>query len=269
MSLDIGSILRDWPYEPGQVTARRIRGADGREKIQLRLDLGLLQMEVDGRPDGQRPMGFETYLDYYEHQLSRHNDEHGGAEGFSLDERACELLRAESLMFYHRYLAAFILEDFLAVERDTMRNLRCMDFCNSHAKEESDRYALEQYRPYVLMMLARARARVALADNRPKRALAAIKRGMEAIRAFYRRYGQDAPAEASNELTVLQALAQEIGARLPTDPLDKLRKALAEAVKAEKYEEAAQIRDRIRNIQHPPQQDQPPQGEQTPADDEG
>ena len=32
----------------------------------MRIDLGLLQMELDGRPDGQRPHGFESLLDYYE-----------------------------------------------------------------------------------------------------------------------------------------------------------------------------------------------------------
>ena len=38
MSLDISHILEDWPFEPGKVTARRVRGDDGRDKIQLRLD---------------------------------------------------------------------------------------------------------------------------------------------------------------------------------------------------------------------------------------
>ena len=86
MSLDISHILKKWPYRPGEVTARRISGRDGREKIQLRLDLGLLQMEASGRPDGERPHGFESLLAYHENRLQRHRDQHGGDEGFSLDE---------------------------------------------------------------------------------------------------------------------------------------------------------------------------------------
>lgn len=244
MSLDISQILRDWPYEPGQVTARRIRGADGREKIQLRLDLGLLQMEVVGRPDGHRPHGFETMLDYYESQLQRHNEE-GGATPFELDEQACELLRAESLMFYHRYLAEFILEDFAAVERDTMRNLRLMDFCGAYAADESDRMVLEQYRPYVLMMCARARARLDMADNRPKSALSALKAGMEKIVAFYRKYGQDELAKEGSEVAILRAMVKEVEGQIPVDPLQRLRKDLAKAVREERYEEAAKIRDQL------------------------
>ena len=32
----------------------------------MRIDLGLIQMELAGRPDGQRPDGFESLLDCYE-----------------------------------------------------------------------------------------------------------------------------------------------------------------------------------------------------------
>ena len=65
MSFDITDILRDCPYEPGQMSARRITGRDGFDKIQMRLDLGLLQMEVTGSPDGIRPHGCESLLEYH------------------------------------------------------------------------------------------------------------------------------------------------------------------------------------------------------------
>ena len=60
MSKDLGPILGDWPHEPGQITVRKIRGTDGRVKIQLRVDLGLLQMEADGRPDGSTGVNAST-----------------------------------------------------------------------------------------------------------------------------------------------------------------------------------------------------------------
>lgn len=246
MSLDIGDILEGWPHEPGQLTARRIMGNDGREKIQLRVELGLLQMEVTGRPDGQRPHGHESLLDYYGHLLQRHKQASGEEAGFELDEQACELLRAEAMMYYHRYLAGFILEDYEAVERDTMRNLRLMDFCVAHAKEESDRYVLEQYRPYVMMMYARARGRSALRNNRPKVALAAVRKGLADLRDFYRRFGQEDLIASSGEIAVLQAMAKEIELRIPVDPVKKLRQKLAQAIREERYEEAATLRDQLR-----------------------
>ena len=253
MSLDIGHILQDWPYEPGQVTARRIRGADGREKIQLRLDLGLLQMEVGGRPDGLRPHGFETQLDYYENQLQRHKDQAGSEEGFELDERACELLRAESLMFYHRYLAEFILEDFIAVERDTMRNLRLMDFCTTYAADSGDKMVLEQYRPYVLMMCVRARARLALEDKRPKSALAILRHGIEKIAAFYRQVGHEEMIAEGSEIAILKGMAKEVESQIPVDPVHRLQRDLAKAIREERYEDAAHLRDQLnRAAQEPP-----------------
>ncbi len=50
MSLDLNTILKDWPHENGNIKVRKITGLDGREKLQLRVDLGVLQMEMSGRP---------------------------------------------------------------------------------------------------------------------------------------------------------------------------------------------------------------------------
>jgi hypothetical protein len=246
MSMDITSILKDWPYEPGRLTARRIRDVDGRDKIQLRLDLGLLQMEVSGRPDGARPHDCESLLDYYEKQRDLYRKQHGNDEGFMLDSQTCDLLRAEGLLYYHRYIAEFVLEDFQAAERDTSRNLRLMDFCTAHATDAADRHALEQYCPYVMMMRTRARCQAHLADHRTKDALAALKRGIREITHYYTSIGQEQAIENSAELSVLKALTEQVQSQMPVDPLVKLKEALAKAVAEERYEEAAALRDRIR-----------------------
>ncbi len=57
LSQDIEGILDGWEFEPDGLQVRIITGDDGTEKIQMRIDLGLIQMEMDGRPDGQRPGG--------------------------------------------------------------------------------------------------------------------------------------------------------------------------------------------------------------------
>src|ERR1043166_4331588 len=66
---DILPLLKGWDYEPGTINVRKINGADGQPKLQMRLDLGLLQMELDGRPDGTRPHGCDSLLDYFEKLL--------------------------------------------------------------------------------------------------------------------------------------------------------------------------------------------------------
>jgi len=149
------------------------------------------------------------------------------------------------VMYYHRYLAEFVLEDFEAVERDTERNLRLMDFCSRYAGEESDRVMLEQYRAYIVMMNARARSRRAVRDNHPKAALAAVRKGIQDIQEFYRNLGQDELVKSSGEIRVLRVLAKEIEATIPLDPVHKMRQDLARAVLEERYEDAAAIRDKL------------------------
>jgi hypothetical protein len=51
----IDDALSGWEYEPGTVQARLVKGADGRPLIQMRVELGVLQIEPAGRPDGARP----------------------------------------------------------------------------------------------------------------------------------------------------------------------------------------------------------------------
>src|SRR5947207_315063 len=145
-SHDLRRILAGWEYEPNQITVRKVTGDDGTIKIQMRLDLGLLQMEVSGRPDGMRPHGYESLLTYHEHRLQKHIDKNGTGLGYELSPEECQALREEAVQYYHRYLAEFVLEDFAGVQRDTARNLRVLELCRDQASEEYDRAALEQYR---------------------------------------------------------------------------------------------------------------------------
>ena len=245
MSKDIGSILEGWPHEPGQISVRRISGPNGRVKIQLRLDLGLLQMESEGRPDGHRPYGCESVLAYLEKQLARHRGGHDSEDGFGIDEKQCELLRTEAIQYYYRYLSEFVLEEYEAVARDTARNLRVLDLCAKYATEESDRYIMEQYRPYILMMNTRAGAHMALRDKRPRVARDAVLEALEKLREFFNRFGQEELYDNSSEVAALKALLGDVQAKIPEDPVHKLERQLAKAVEEERYEDAARLRDAI------------------------
>src|SRR5688572_7140666 len=143
-SKDITPMLRGWDYEAGTVNVRKISGADGQPKLQMRLDLGLLQMEMEGRPDGSRPHGFESLLEYYEAKLDEHKEKNGTELGFHLTRGQCQSLREEAVMYYHRYLSLFVLEEFVGVVRDTARNLRVLDLCGRYAVHEQDQLVLEQ-----------------------------------------------------------------------------------------------------------------------------
>jgi hypothetical protein len=242
---DISPVLKGWGYEAGAINVRKISGIDGREKLQMRLDLGLLQMEVHGRPDGRRPHGRESYLEYYEEQLKRHAKDTGSNLGFSLTGDQCQQLREEAVMYYHRYLSLFILGDFPGVIRDTARNLRVLDLCGEYAADESDRFVLEQYRPYIIMMNTRAMASLQFKDEQFKKAYSTVTDGLERIREFFARFGQQEAFDKSNEVKILKRFAKDIKRKLPVDPVEKLQGKLKRAIKREDYEQAAKLRDEI------------------------
>ena len=163
----------------------------------MRLDLGLLQMELTGRPDGAEPHGYESLLEYYEASSTTTSAATARSWDFISPATQCQSLREEAAMYYQRYLSLFVLEDFAGVVRDTARNLRVLDFCGKFAVEEQDRLILEQYRPYITMMNARAKASLLFNEKRlsPRR-WTIVQKGLDDIREFFDRFGQ---AEASRK----------------------------------------------------------------------
>ncbi|MBV9864217.1 MAG: UvrB/UvrC motif-containing protein [Abitibacteriaceae bacterium] len=250
MSKDIALILGGWEYNANEVTVRKILGIDGREKIQMRLDLGVLQMETDGRPDGKMPHGCDSLLEYCLLRLQRYRDRHGDTEGFEMSSEECADLKQEAMQYYYRYLSLFHLGDYLDVIRDTDHNLRIFDLIREYAVEESDRLSLEQFRPYVLMMNTRARACLSLDERDFDRALDQIADGIERIEDFLREVDREEMIENCREIVFLQEWSERIRTNRPLSDEEKLRRELRLAVEAENYERAAQIRDQIREMAH-------------------
>lgn len=243
-SYDLRRVLTGWDYEPGQITVRKITGDDGAVKIQMRLDLGLLQMEVSGRPDGRRPHGAESLLTFHLARVEKYRERNGTDLGYELSPDECQSLREEAVQYYHRYLAEFVLEDFEGVQRDTARNLEVLDLCRKYGREEQDRAALEQYRPYLIMMNTRAEVHLLLREGRFKTALARVDAGLTAIQEVVSDTGEE-DYEEMTEVSILASLRHEIAARMPMDPLERLEAELEKAVEEERYEEASVLRTRI------------------------
>lgn len=242
---DLTELLRSWPYEPARVNARRIIGRDGRPKLQLRIDLGILQMETEGRPDGQRPGGFESLLAQHLDRLERYTRE-SGAEGFVLSPEECRQLREEAVQYHHRYVGLLALGDYAGVVRDTSRNLALFELCRAHAADEDDQLVLEQFRPHVIMMRARAEAERALADGQSKAALAAIDGGLAEIRAFLEEAGQATAFDQASEVQLLRGMRDALVPKLPISQRMELQERLRAAIDAENYELAAVLRDELR-----------------------
>lgn len=255
MSKDISHILADWGYVPDDVTVRIVKGDDGRDKIQLRVDMGLLQMELDGRPDGLRPEGGESWLAYYERQQQAYDAAHPDSAPFLLAEEDCVRLWREGVQYYHRYLSFWHLKLYDLCARDTARNLRLFAFVRAHARDDRYKIQFDQWRPYVIMMNARSVAEPLIQRKRFEQGLHAIEAGIDAIRDFLDEYRQSHRADECAELVSLEHWRDEILAKeqeaqeaRPNSAIRILRERLDAAVAAEEFEKAARLRDKIRRL---------------------
>jgi hypothetical protein len=211
MSEDIGPILKEWDEDPNARNIRMIIGQDGREKIQIRVEFGILQMEADGRPDGKKPYGKESLLEHYMSLLEDYKQEYGTDKGFKLDTHDCERLGDEATQYYHRYVSFFETEDYVRAERDTARNLRAFDMVKGYAEQQDDALSLEKFRPYVIMMNSRAKALICMNDNDYLGAINVVEEAIDKITDFYRDHELDeSDISKSQELAVLRATLKDI-----------------------------------------------------------
>lgn len=246
MSLDLNDILSDWPHEPGGLQVRRIEGSDGKPKIQLRLDLGVLQFELNGRPDGTEPHGLESLLEY--HQQRAKEAEEGDGK-FELTEDEVGDLQSEGIQYYHRYVALFQLGDWHAVARDTRRNLDMFNFVEKYAADEELAWSVQQFRPYVLMMSTRAKASLALEKDDAEAAIGLVEKGIKTIQKFLTDADEEDHIKENVEIASLREWMKELKKKRKITPLEKLRREMDAAIKAEQYERAASLRDEIQALQ--------------------
>lgn len=246
MNPDITDLLSNWEYDPNQVNARFVPGADGRTRIQLRMDLGIFQMEPDGRPDGQRPRGCESLLDHYR-TLAKTSK----PAAFKLDADACAELQQESVQYYYRYLARMQLKDFDGVMDDTRHNLAIFDLVEAHAEDDDLKWEFLQFKPYVLMMHHRARAESLAAREEFDRAAEAARTGIRLIEEFWKAQGDEELIPDNVEIETLRELAETLLERRPHSEADDLREELNQAIRNENFEKAAKLRDRLREIERP------------------
>lgn len=243
MSNDIGPILDGWQYDGSSVSARWIRGSDGTAKVQMRVDLGILQMETSGRPDGSRHHGFRSLLEYHRDVESRQPD---SACGLLLDADDCAELQQEALQYYYRYLAFYALHHLDGVIDDTDHNLDILDLVCEYAESEDHVWQFMQFYPYVRMMNARARVEKLAERKEYQSAAAVLEEALGAIEAFHEVYGDDDELESSQEMEILRELQTRIRNKRPKSRKENLLEALDSAIHKENYERAAELRDVLR-----------------------
>ena len=241
---DIDRILKTWPYKPGEVLARRLKGPDGRALLQMRVDMGVLQLEVDGRPDGEKPGGCETYHDFLLGEFLREGSE------FTLSAEQCQEADREFVQFYHRRICWLALREYRRAARDADHSLAFMDFARDHSPDEDWTVSHEQYRPFVMFHRVQAGALAELEENGPEAAIGEINRGLGRFRALFAHYDSLEQFESDELVTRLVELKESLRSHYQVGRT--LDEQLADAVAAEQYELAAELRDQSGRCETPP-----------------
>jgi len=235
------------------VDARRVKGEGGVEKLQLRIDLGLLQMNAQFRPDGKRPFGHPTLLDHFLIRLEKHREKHGGEDdAFSINPDECAKLQQEAIQYHHRSICNFELEDYEAVERDTEHILELLDFVQDYAVEDEIGQSFQQFRPQTIMMQIRAVGTELIAGNNYDAAIEEITSAIEELNQFYNEMGRQELVDSSMEVHSLREWLKDVESeaadKKPMTEGEKLQHKLNKAVEREDYEAAAKLRDQLSKL---------------------
>ena len=239
LDLHLDSILEDWEHDPLAVSVRLVKGDDDRDLIQMRIELGLMQLETTGRPDGWRPEGSDTYFDHLlELEMSQGDD-------FEMSEEQCFECDREFVQFYHRRICWLAMQDYEKAVRDADHTLGLMDYCVRHSNDEQWIHSHEQYRPFVMYHRIQADAMSKLVDDDPEEAIQSINRGLDQLRTLYEKHNLEDEFENDELVGRLVELRESLRDQFEVGRT--LHEQLSDAVASEEYELAARIRDKLQN----------------------
>jgi hypothetical protein len=224
------------------VQARLVQASNGREVLQLRIDLGVLQLETRDRPDGTRPDGCATYFDALKQYALLHPD-------FVLNEDQCLEADREFVQFYHRRLCWLALHEYARAVADADHTLAFMDLVREHSPGEEYTQAHERYRGFVLFHRTQAAVALALEQNNAEAAVDEVRSALARLEAFFAALGAEEQMEEDDVVKRLREMEQALREKHQVGPT--LREQLDSAVAAEDYETAARIRDALRRREYP------------------
>ncbi len=240
---NIDSILREWDFRIDQPVVRLIQGSDGRDVLQIRVDMGVLQLETDGRPDGSKPEDSNTYLEHL-NKLAQED------EDWEITDEQCVEIDREFAQFYHRRVCWLHLREFDKAIRDSDHTLKLMDFCQEFSSDEQWNVTHEQYRPFVLFHRTQACALAALDENEgAQEAIEAINGGLEQMKGLFVQYEAEDQFEEDELVCRLIEMREDLRTRFEIGKT--LKEQLDDAIDAEDYEKAAKIRDEIAHRNSP------------------
>lgn len=233
---DLTPILGRWEYSQGAPQLRFLAGIGDIVRIQIRLEAGILQFELTGRPDGSRPQGCESWLEHWSNCGER-----VPWEGFSA-------LVSEVALYHQRAVAFMLLDDFASCARDCARNIGAVAFMQRRAAAEVDTAACQSLQVAAVLLRTRAEASACVQKRDTHGALAAIDRGLAALHQPTEQGNEAQQASQSPEAALLRSMRDALVPKLPSSQRVDLEMRLQSALRLENYELAVILRNELRQI---------------------
>jgi len=182
-----------------------------------------------GRPDGERPYGHESLLDYYHVEQSQNRVP-------VLTHEAAANIRDESWQYYVRRNFHFQSKNFMLAREDGEHNLELCNLLERYAVDDADRWALLRWWPWIERDRAMAAALELVEADQLDMAAAELYRAIKAIDQFAEKHAAQYEAEGEegvrlpptmrSHVEALTALLRE-EVSLPTSVDEKLDEAVA------------------------------------------
>ena len=253
MTLDLHDLTADWDYQAGEICARMVDGRDGAELLQLRVDLGVMQMFPDGRPDGERYRGLPTALAYFQHESRLGRDDFEPADWREFERELHQIN-------YRRLALSSLVEDCLrrddinAARALLRRALRDVEACREHVWLAAGhpacpfRRSAQALRPTLMFHRGRLRVQFRVIDGLYEQAVEEAEQAQQELDALLAELGLDEEQREDDPGVVfLRDLGREL--RRDYDVSMTLSERLEEALENEEFETAARLRDELRHRQ--------------------
>lgn len=235
-SVHLDDLLSVWKFDPETLNVRLVKGKDSRDVLQMRVDMGILQLETTGRPDGELIFAHDSMLEWLQNKSLQNPSYH-------LTDDECNEVDREFMQFYHRRICWLRLQFYNRAVMDADHTLRMMDLSATMSPDEEWTQSHEQYRPFVLFHRTQADALGRLEEDSPEEAVSAINAGLETIRDFFVKH--EAEEHFDEDELVVRLIELRESLRNEYDIGKTLKERLAEAVEQEQYELAARLRDEL------------------------
>lgn len=251
MSNDLSVILAGWVGKDDRQSARIINAYGGRPVLQYFESGAVLQMEMDGRPDGVRPQGRTSMLDVLTARLQNESETIHPQDWMELDRefvqyqqrRQAALVAASQLFLEGRREEAIPL--YALTVRDLKHCIDIIDLTVAHHPSGGLVSARPELKPVLMSQRFIALSQVELAGENIESAVEVLRDGECQINAYL---NSNDPRDEASGACLRELNLMESAIRDKYKLKSTLREQLDEALAVENYELAASIRDQIAQV---------------------